>query len=127
MACGLFEPIGSLQLCFRDYFLHRDISSLFRLARLSRLRINHVVAAMTARLDTGPVASSYPGTPSLERAALPCRNQTFNTGSLWARFLGDDSRLTAVYERVCIGAADTKWKPNENIASSDDTLVNVTR
>src|SRR5690242_3236612 len=29
---------------------------------------------MTARLDTGPGASSYPDVPSLECATLPCRN-----------------------------------------------------
>ena len=78
---------------FRDYILHRDISSLFHLAQLSCLRINHVVTAMTARLDTGPVASSYPGGPSLEPAALPCRNHKTPTDQrfFWPRNSEKDS------------------------------------
>jgi hypothetical protein len=60
-----FFGVGTFTAILHRYFA----SSAFRC-----LRINHAVAATTARLDTGPVANSYPGTPSLEHATLPCRN-----------------------------------------------------
>ena len=36
-----------------------------------------------------------------------------------------DLALTAAYERVRIGAAETKWKPNGNIACLCDVTVNL--
>jgi hypothetical protein len=54
-------------------------------------------------------------------------NQTFNTGTLWARVRSDAPtlRLIAAYERVRIGAAETKWKPNGNIAAPTDSAINA--
>jgi hypothetical protein len=38
---------------------------------------------------------------------------------------GGTLRLTAAYERVCIRAAGTKWKPNGDIAASTDSAITV--
>ena len=58
--------------------------------------------------------------PALARAY-----QTFNTGVFRLAFRGRLA-LTATYERVRTGAAETKWKPNGNIAASTDSAISVT-
>jgi hypothetical protein len=40
-------------------------------------------------------------------------------------FSGARSVLTAAYERVRIRAAETKWKPNGNIARSGEPTLNL--
>ena len=47
-----------------------------------------------------------------------------NCGFLGSLF-GGMLRLTAAYQRVRIGAAESKWKPNGNIAASIDSAINV--
>jgi hypothetical protein len=56
------KPVGTLPVDFRGSIPSRSASPVTLAPRLlSCLRINQPVTALTARLDTGPVASVYPG------------------------------------------------------------------
>ena len=62
VACRRVKPVGTLPLNFRGSIPSRSASPVTLAPRLlSCLRINPPVAGQTARLDTGPVASGYPG------------------------------------------------------------------
>jgi hypothetical protein len=63
--------------------------------------------------------------PPIDGHQIPTSHNNRQFGSLWVRFFWGTLRLTAAYERVRMGAAETKWKPNGNIASSNDSAINV--
>jgi hypothetical protein len=63
--------------------------------------------------------------PPIDGHQIPTSHNNRQFGSLWVRFFGGALRLTAASERVRIGAAETKWKPNGNIAWLSDVGVNV--